>query len=169
MLVALQLWKQLRPGESLRGNLTEQWTDIGFQTTDPSSDFRGMGMLGLHNLLHLAREFPLFARSLCRSYNSRDSLRYPPFAITGINLTSDCFSIVVRREAGQFFYSYGSYLAAFGDFFAWSFYEFDFAWREIDPPSVMAFQHVRSVFLRRFKEKLNSGNLVDVKALRKFS
>ncbi len=31
--------------------ITKQWQDIGFQGDDPGTDFRGMGMLGLHNLM----------------------------------------------------------------------------------------------------------------------
>ena len=31
--------------------VTKQWQDIGFQGEDPKTDFRGMGMLGLHNLM----------------------------------------------------------------------------------------------------------------------
>ena len=35
----------------LNQRVTKQWQDIGFQGEDPKTDFRGMGMLGLHNLM----------------------------------------------------------------------------------------------------------------------
>ena len=47
----LQLWHTLMPNQRLQSRVSKQWTDIGFQGEDPMTDFRGMGMLGLHNLL----------------------------------------------------------------------------------------------------------------------
>lgn len=51
----LALWRGMRPGVELTARKSKQWTDLGFQGTDPASDFRGMGLLGLYQLLHLAR------------------------------------------------------------------------------------------------------------------
>lgn len=50
-LFASQLWKELRPDTPLNGRISKQWCEIGFQGSDPKTDFRGMGLLGLHNLL----------------------------------------------------------------------------------------------------------------------
>ena len=47
----LQLWSFLQPGIPLETRKTKQWQNIGFQGEDPKTDFRGMGMLGLENLL----------------------------------------------------------------------------------------------------------------------
>ena len=47
----LSLWEALRPGEPLKARRTKEWQAIGFQGDDPKTDFRGMGMLGLENLL----------------------------------------------------------------------------------------------------------------------
>ena len=41
-------------GESLK---TLKWIDIGFQAEDPTTDFRGTGLLGLVNLLHFLRNY----------------------------------------------------------------------------------------------------------------
>lgn len=38
-------------GVSLVNRVTKQWQSIGFQGQDPKTDFRGMGILGLENLL----------------------------------------------------------------------------------------------------------------------
>uniref|UniRef100_A0A8C6T8V3 ELMO domain containing 1 n=1 Tax=Neogobius melanostomus TaxID=47308 RepID=A0A8C6T8V3_9GOBI len=50
----LKLWKELRPDTPLSGRISKQWCEIGFQGSDPKTDFRGMGLLGLHNLLYFA-------------------------------------------------------------------------------------------------------------------
>ncbi|CAJ0958587.1 unnamed protein product [Ranitomeya imitator] len=47
----LELWDLLMPHEKLKSRITKQWGDIGFQGDDPKTDFRGMGFLGLANLL----------------------------------------------------------------------------------------------------------------------
>lgn len=47
----LQLWNLLMPGRALESRVCNSWQDIGFQGTDPKTDFRGMGLLGLENLL----------------------------------------------------------------------------------------------------------------------
>ena len=47
----LQLWSLLQPGGPLLSRVTSQWQNIGFQGNDPKTDFRGMGILGLNNLL----------------------------------------------------------------------------------------------------------------------
>ena len=47
----LQLWNSLRPETKLESRISKQWTEIGFQGDDPMTDFRGMGMLGLQNLV----------------------------------------------------------------------------------------------------------------------
>ena len=47
----LELWSLLQPGVPLETRRTKQWQSIGFQGDDPKTDFRGMGVLGLENLL----------------------------------------------------------------------------------------------------------------------
>ena len=52
MVVRLfQLWTLLKPEEPLESRITPQWTQIGFQGNDPGTDFRGMGTLGLNDLM----------------------------------------------------------------------------------------------------------------------
>ena len=46
-----QLWIVLTNGEHLESRTSSQWTQIGFQGEDPQTDFRGMGMLGLDQLM----------------------------------------------------------------------------------------------------------------------
>ncbi|XP_026090723.1 ELMO domain-containing protein 1 isoform X1 [Carassius auratus] len=50
----MKLWKELCPDSPLSGRISKQWCEIGFQGNDPRTDFRGMGLLGLHSLLYFA-------------------------------------------------------------------------------------------------------------------
>jgi len=47
----VQLWNSLQPDVALTERISPQWTVIGFQGSDPATDFRGMGLLGLLNLV----------------------------------------------------------------------------------------------------------------------
>ncbi len=47
----LKLWQLLQPGVALESRKTKDWQNLGFQGDDPKTDFRGMGLLGLLNLL----------------------------------------------------------------------------------------------------------------------
>ncbi|MCL4134523.1 UNVERIFIED_CONTAM: hypothetical protein GTU68_015900, partial [Idotea baltica] len=54
----LKLWSLLQPKVQLQSRISKQWQDIGFQGDDPSTDFRGMGLLGLENLLFFSETYP---------------------------------------------------------------------------------------------------------------
>ena len=52
----IEIWNGLLSADDAPLNLTDKieicskWKEIGFQGTDPSTDLRGMGLLGLHCL-----------------------------------------------------------------------------------------------------------------------
>jgi hypothetical protein len=61
------LWTEMFPDirRSTPGLISNEWcADFGFQNSNPSSDFRGMGIFGLHQLEYFARTFPVEARAL---------------------------------------------------------------------------------------------------------
>lgn len=77
----LKLWSLMVPNVKLESRITKQWQDIGFQGDDPKTDFRGMGILGLENLLFLAFEYTNIAhRILSRSQHPKHGYA---FAIVG--------------------------------------------------------------------------------------
>ena len=48
----LQLWINLLPNR-VKDNKNIDWEDIGFSCSDPTKDFRGVGILGLDLLLKI--------------------------------------------------------------------------------------------------------------------
>ncbi|KAM3728065.1 ELMO domain-containing protein [Dirofilaria immitis] len=82
----LKLWELLMPTEDLKGRMTDQWQKIGFQGHDPATDFRGMGVLSLEQLIFLAQYDVAHAQSILSLSNH--PLYGFPMAITGINLTA---------------------------------------------------------------------------------
>ncbi|VDK69394.1 unnamed protein product [Litomosoides sigmodontis] len=95
----LKLWELLMPKEDLKARMTDQWQKIGFQAIkftslmsghDPATDFRGMGILSLEQLIFLAQYDVAHAQSILSLSNH--PLYGFPMAVTGINLTA-----LVRR------------------------------------------------------------------------
>ncbi|CAA0808814.1 ELMO/CED-12 family protein [Striga hermonthica] len=81
------LWDAAFPNIKLRGLISEQWKDMGWQGANPSTDFRGCGFLSLENLLFFARNYPAtFHRLLLKQGGERAKWEYP-FAVAGINIT----------------------------------------------------------------------------------
>ena len=85
-----RLWSCLKPNER-RGS----WGEIGFQGQDPSTDFRGMGLLGLIQLVYFSSKGEgKTARGVLLEANH--PRRYYPFAATGINFSA--FVVEMARE-----------------------------------------------------------------------
>ena len=96
------LWIQLSD-EPLRGMVSKQWTDIGFQGDDPSTDFRGMGLLGLDNLLFFSTVYKEAARHILQ--HSLHPIHGFPFAIVGINLTHMAYSLLIGGHLKTHFFN----------------------------------------------------------------
>ncbi|XP_018819415.1 ELMO domain-containing protein A-like isoform X2 [Juglans regia] len=77
------LWNAAFPEEELRGLISEQWKDMGWQGKDPSTDFRGGGFISLENLLFFAKNFP----DLLQKQEGDRSVWEYPFAVAGVNIT----------------------------------------------------------------------------------
>lgn len=81
------LWNAAFPNIDLRGLISEQWKDMGWQGPNPSTDFRGCGFISLQNLLFFARTYPAsFRRLLFKQGGDRATWEYP-FAVAGINIS----------------------------------------------------------------------------------
>lgn len=81
----------------------KKWQDLGFQGSDPSTDFRGMGLLGLDQLLAYTQIAPKSAHNLWQQ--SRLGSAWFTFATVGINITALLYSLLVSRSADEYFYT----------------------------------------------------------------
>lgn len=90
----IRLWNSLSPDLPLRNRVGSHWQQLGFQGCDPATDFRGTGVLGLHNLLFFATSFNSLARRLLiESQRCSDC-----FAIMGINVTAWLLNWLLIRK-----------------------------------------------------------------------
>lgn len=153
----LELWEKLKPDEKLTERVTKQWQDIGFQGDDPKTDFRGMGMLGLENLLYFATEYEGPARHvLSHSYHPIHGYAY---AIVGINLTSMAYNLLKDGTAKTHFYNTSRNLVTmktFHQFYSYLFYEFDRFWIDSKPQNMMDFSNIREKFEQSIRSSLEN-------------
>ncbi|EGC30053.1 hypothetical protein DICPUDRAFT_50960, partial [Dictyostelium purpureum] len=86
-----QLWNLLFPGEEFQKK-SPLWKQFGFQSDDPSRDFRGMGIMGLLNLTYLVEHHFDWV------YNILKEDRDYPFAVAGINISNLIFEVFQINE-----------------------------------------------------------------------
>ncbi|XP_011530120.1 ELMO domain-containing protein 2 isoform X2 [Homo sapiens] len=95
----MKLWNLLMPTKKLNARISKQWAEIGFQGDDPKTDFRGMGILGLINLVYFSENYTSEAHQIL-SRSNHPKLGYS-YAIVGINLTEMAYSLL-KSEALKF-------------------------------------------------------------------
>lgn len=81
-----KLWTLTYPNVKLDSRVSEQWKQLGFQGTDPATDFRGMGLLGLLNLIYFAETYTDIFRKIVVTQATRKEKDYP-VAVAGINVS----------------------------------------------------------------------------------
>jgi hypothetical protein len=75
---------------------SERWVHLGFQSDDPTRDFRAMGVLGLANLVYFGEHYPDVFQRLVGAQRRRDY----PLACAGINITSLLVDLLNMRDEG---------------------------------------------------------------------
>lgn len=156
------LWEYLLPGQERQGGrLSKEWNRIGFQQSDPASDFRGGGALALDQLLHIASNRTTVARKMIVQ-PSDETARYP-WACVGINLTREVVRVVDkgwldRRLLGK---SEEDGMNLIADVYSDMFEILHYNWIEANPENVLAFPQVfKRTMADVDKELVKSGVLV---------
>ncbi|XP_062910180.1 ELMO domain-containing protein 1 isoform X4 [Mobula hypostoma] len=136
----MKLWTFLRPDVTLDGRISKQWCEIGFQGDDPKTDFRGMGMLGLYNLVFFAEHDNVTARRVL--FDSHQ----PKYSGS---LKTHLYN--VAPESPSLFH--------FHKVFCYLMHEFHKFWVEEDPLDIMEFNRVREKFHKRIIKQLQNPDM----------
>lgn len=118
------VWSGIFPNEPVPPLVSREWQRIGFQGDDPSTDFRGMGLLALTQLAFLSRTYPALAASLVRASNGDGNVasgRWFPYAITGVNLTKFVLDGVTSRQMYPQLFARGPSLVALNAAYTFAF------------------------------------------------
>eukprot|EP01041_Mallomonas_annulata_P007428 gene7428-15184_t len=170
-----KFWDCMKPDIRRKGGMiSEEWGELGFQGKDPSTDFRGMGVLGLYQLVYFSEYHYTKAQTVLLSSNH--IRRYYPFAATGINITSFVLDLLKQKRLYKYLFhkiesgrqtissnfSQGpsendeliNYLIiALHELYSNLYFEFHQLWEIRDPPDIMSFQEI----LGEFKFKIHKN------------
>lgn len=152
---------------------------MGWQGTDPATDFRGGGLISLQNLLYLATHYPKLFSALMHKSRGDRALDTPleeggrggeyPFAAAGVNFTHMLVemlglrttSAVLTLPAGQGFCTLlKSDMHAFDEVYCLAFEQFDAMWLETGVVTggkwgYFDFNDIKSRLQRRLTEQLS--------------
>ncbi|GAA5879896.1 hypothetical protein JCM3774_002273 [Rhodotorula dairenensis] len=96
-----QLWQSLKPNKELPGITGKHWQEIGFQNTAPSTDFRGVGILGLKSLLYFTHTYGDRAIEIVQEAVEGGE-RWYPFALASIHMTAFALELATSRDLQLF-------------------------------------------------------------------
>jgi ELMO domain-containing protein len=109
--ILYKLWQNLMPNMTLPSRVCAEWNEIGFQGTNPETDFRGMGYLGLYILCKFSETDNYYntgekaRRILKRSKGPIDNpLKFYPFACAGLQITQFALDLMEKRQLDRWFY-----------------------------------------------------------------
>eukprot|EP00742_Colponemidia_sp_Colp-10_P004251 GILJ01004536.1.p1 GENE.GILJ01004536.1~~GILJ01004536.1.p1 ORF type:complete len:313 (-),score=58.19 GILJ01004536.1:163-1062(-) len=148
-----ELWRALKPDvRRTGGRITREWGEIGFQGDDPATDFRGMGVLGLYNLVYFATQYPGECRQVLA--DSNHPVHWYSFAICGINVTGWTVRLLQARKLNRFFYETSDPVTTFNELYCLIFDRFNRFWNTSNPSSVMEFGRISELFLAQISDFL---------------
>ena len=132
------------------------WTEIGFQGSDPSTDFRGMGILGLSQLVYFTENFKEESQNIF--LHSNHPIQGFPFAITGINLTHLVVQLMIEGHLKTHFFNQSTpfyWIEDVHKVYSYLFVAFNTFWIKERPENVMQFNFIRKKFIRILIEHLS--------------
>ncbi|CAH0476208.1 unnamed protein product [Peronospora belbahrii] len=145
-----QLWTNLKPDvRRIGGRITKEWGEIGFQGTDPMSDFRSMGVFSLVQLIYFTKTYKVEAQRALEESNH--PTRWYPFAVTGINVTAFMIELIDEHLLDIKLYRFATNghnddftaaLTQLHDIYATIFTRFNKMWIDKNPRDVMAFPSI---------------------------
>jgi len=151
----MEFWKLLKGDEVLTARKSEQWQSVGFQGNDPATDFRGMGILGLDQLIYFAQNFNDMAKHILKC--SHHNYSWYSFAITGINLTALELELIRERHLQYYLISHEASVESFNEYYCYLFTEFNNYWFNRDEPvTVMNFNTVFKSFKKEIIKRLTN-------------
>jgi ELMO/CED-12 family protein len=140
------IWRSLIDDHPPSTAKNEQWKQLGFQSTEPASDFRSMGIASLKQLHVFSR------RPECKSiFNDTIKEYWFPFACVGISITSFISALLENNCLDVYLVKKHDYLPVL---YARIWNDFDEAWRAARPSDVMQFPAVWQCVKERIETNL---------------
>eukprot|EP00049_Salpingoeca_infusionum_P000867 m.42994 g.42994 ORF g.42994 m.42994 type:complete len:266 (+) comp10754_c0_seq1:105-902(+) len=158
------IWKSLMPGIALSNRVSKEWQRIGFQGSDPVTDFRGMGELALRTLCYVSQHKRDVAETCFRKDDTPTSYSY---AIAGINICQTTLQLLkdvpllTNHMCDEIHDSFGFPIALFAELVAHTWIQFDMFYideiaryiEEGGTPAlaIMQFEQIRARFIPQLR------------------
>jgi hypothetical protein len=150
-----RLWNVLVPDSSFKTK-SSKWMDIGFQNSNPISDFRGGGELALRALVYVAESHSKF---MCHVVSSHKKTRSYPACVGAINIVLMVCNILRLSEdrvSPEYFWSLFEDPKAFFVIFFVSFRLLEKTWNQ-EQGTLTEFSKIMSSVEKHVRDVLNSG------------
>jgi hypothetical protein len=182
------LWSLFSNGQEVPHSdlIFPEWKDFGFQQPDPGSDFRAVGVFGIHNLLFFADAYPTQFRRMCPETDGGY-----PFAIAGLNISmmllamldvtgrKTCFTTTHAQNTTQAKKSRYAFVElmlrstngespnlrqmenVFGTVYCMAFLVLDKHWQDLKNPNMLAFNDVLVKVKKHMDEVLMASKTLE--------
>ena len=145
----------------------EAWKFIGFQAEKAWTDFRGVGIFGLRQLVYFGETYPGLSHNVLSYCMDNGQLKCYSYAITGINITYDCMQWFRTRKANLFYYKYiynensdiNNGLNAVYLLYCKAFRKFHQIWERNPPESVMGYSQIHKKFINQMELDFENDDL----------
>lgn len=123
------IYHRLKGGTSVCPRFGSHWENIGFQGSDPADDLRGVGILGLIQLVWFL-ETPILQSVAMEIYRySQESVNSLPFCVVSLNITSIALQALREGSLSRECNKREQVFAVFNDFYGAIFVSFYNNWR----------------------------------------
>lgn len=98
----MQLWRLSFPNtETIPLRQDPQWKRLGFQGTDPATDFRSAGVLSVRSMVHFAETYPSKYREVMMRTQGLSAEQSYPFACACINIVFMLIDLTKLKRADE--------------------------------------------------------------------
>jgi hypothetical protein len=98
----MQLWRLSFPNtETIPLRQDPQWKRLGFQGTDPATDFRSAGVLSVRSMVHFAETYPSKYRDVMMRTQGLSAEESYPFACACINIVFMLIDLMKLKRADE--------------------------------------------------------------------
>ena len=165
-----RLWSLLLPGVArYGGRRTKAWTTLGFQGSDPATDFRSMGVFALYQLVYFAESRSMVAQRMVREAGGIDAAAdtetpcYYPFALVGIHLSEWVARLLLHAHGFERHWlglAHDDILQRLHNVYSDTFTLFHIAWRSAPSRSLMEFPDMFRAFCAQIERHIRAGVLL---------
>lgn len=150
-----QLWEAFYPNTAFRLR-DDAWMRLGFQGSDPTTDFRGMGCLALRELVHFSQVLRPEAIQLVDEWSAGDDMLHSlPLALTAINASSWLWALMLEGRLDRCFYMHGASLQTYRGLFCEMLCGFLRAWRCSPCSDIADFSRISTMYTTDVKRRLD--------------